>query len=112
MGMKAGDFDRRVQVMRSGLLDDGYQTSAGEFLRHGTPIAASRRDVSDGEKLASGTLIATLDTRFRVRSSTFTRGILPSDRLVCDGRTFAIVGIKELEGRFAIIELTCTAQVL
>jgi len=68
--------------------------------------------VSDGEKLASGILIATLETRFRVRSSTFTRGILPSDRLISEGRTFAIVGIKELEGRFAIIEFTCTAQVL
>ena len=112
MGMKASDFDRRVQLLRAGLLDDGYQAGPGEFLRYGAPIAAARRDVSDGEKLASGTVLATLDTRFRVRSSAFTRGILPTDRLISDGRTFAILGVKEVEGRFAMIEITCTARVL
>ena len=112
MGMKAGDFDRRVQVMRSGILDDGNQMSRIEFLPLGTPIAASRPDILADEKFMSGTLIATHETRFRVRSSTFTRGILPSDKLMFEGRTYAIVGIKEVERRFTIIELTCMAQVL
>ena len=112
MGMKASDFDRRVQVLRSGLVDDGYQTAEGEYRNYGSAIAASRRDISDGEKLASGAVLASLDTRFRVRSSAFTRCILPSDRLRSEGRIFEILGIKEVEGRFALIEITCTARVL
>ena len=110
--MKAGDFDRRLQVMRSGLLDDGYQIGRSDFVPFGAPIAASRPDILADEKFMSGTLIATHETRFRVRSSTFTRGISPSDKLICEGRTYAIVGIKEVERRFTIIELTCMAQVL
>lgn len=112
MGMKAGDFDRRVQVMRSGLLDDGNQNIRMEFLPFGQAIAASRPDILADEKFTSGTLIAIHQTRFRVRCSTFTRGILPSDRLVCEGLTYAIVAIKEVERRFTIIEITCLAQVL
>lgn len=45
-------------------------------------------------------------TRFQVRYSAFTAGIRETDRLTCEGRTYAILGIKEL-GRRVGLELTC-----
>ena len=58
---------------------------------------SSRKDVSDAEKIAAGGVMATLAARFVVRSSTLTRGLTAKDALIEGGKTFQVMGIKELE---------------
>lgn len=111
MVLNAGKLDRRVQFLRAELIDDGFGNTQGPFEPFGSPVYAARRDVADAEKFAAGTIQATLDTRFTVRSSPFTRSINPADRLTCEGLDFNIIGIKQTEGRQSFLEFSCSARV-
>lgn len=108
--IEIGSLDRRVQFLRGTLADDGYSATL-IFAPHGSPVWAARKDVSDGERWRAGEVQAHVTTRFQVRSSTFTRGITPKDRLTCDGREYDIAGIKELDGRKSILEITAAARI-
>lgn len=72
-------------------------------------IWASRKDVSDGEKMAAGDVMATIAARFVVRSSEMTRGLTAQDRLTEGGKVFHIAGIKELDRR-GYLEITAEAR--
>lgn len=109
MGVNASQLDRRVQFQRAALVDDGFGNILGPFQNFGAVTAASRRDVSDAEKMAAGRLQSEVTARFRIRSSQFARGLLASDRLICDGQVFNILGIKEAEGRGMFLEITAVA---
>lgn len=104
--MQAGNLDRRVQFLRASLEDDGFQSRPGPYLPHGGEVWASKRDVSDSERFAAGSITAGMMTRFQVRYSAFTAGIRETDRLICEGSTYGIVGIKEI-GRRVGLEMTC-----
>lgn len=106
MGM---NLDRIVQFQRATLVDDGLGT-VEVWADHGGTQHASRRDVSDAEKAAAGTVSAVLQTRFVVRSSSFTRDLTPIDRLVHEGRAFEITGIKEKPARRQFLEISCVAR--
>lgn len=105
--MRAGGLDRRVQFLRSELVDDGYQTRLGPYEPHGGRVWAARQMVRDAERYAASTVGVDAVARFTVRWSRFTAGITHKDRLVCEGATFAITGIKEL-GRRVGIEFTAS----
>ena len=108
--VSAGKLDRRIQFQRFTLTDDGFgQVEA--FANLGKTIAAGKRDISDGERMRAGEVSAQITSRFHVRSSAFTRDLTPADRLVYDGRTYSIYGIKELEGRKRLLEITAGARV-
>lgn len=108
--VEAGKLDRRIQFQRFTLTDDGFgQVEA--FANLGSQIAAGKRDVSDGERMRAGEVSAQITSRFHVRSSAFTRDLTPVDRLIYDGRTYSIYGIKELEGRNRLLEITAGARV-
>ncbi|QPM89379.1 head-tail adaptor protein [Pseudooceanicola algae] len=110
---RAGSLDRRVQFLRGTLTDNGFN----EVLKWTDPatdalgdlVWAERTDVSDQERWRAANVDAVITTRFVVRSSNFSRSITPKDRLVCDGLTFDIVGIKEI-GRRDRLEITASAQ--
>lgn len=104
----AGTLNRRIRFRRATTADDGY-AQAEAWADHGAPIWAGRRDVSDGEKAAAGAIYAELAARFVVRSSAFTRGVTPKDRILHEGRDWAILGIKEIEGGRAL-EITATVR--
>lgn len=106
--MRAGTLDCRVQFERYTGRHDGYQV-VEEWGLHGPRRWASRRDISDAERLAAGWIEATLASRFVVRSSAFTRDLNAKDRLICEGLTFDIVGIKEI-GRRDRLEITAVAR--
>lgn len=106
----AVNIDRKVQFRRrvgvNGPLGMEYTWSD-----HGPRISASRRDISDAEKVAAGQVQATVSARFLVRSSTFTRDITPIDRLMHGGKDWNIQGIKEApNGRHAFLEITAIAR--
>lgn len=105
--MTAGKLDRRVTFSRA----TPTNTSLGiteSWSDIGT-VWASRKDVSDGERAAAGMMQATLVSRFMVRSSGFSRALTPKDRLTEGGRSYQILGIKEM-GRRDFLEITAEAR--
>jgi SPP1 family predicted phage head-tail adaptor len=106
----AGRIDRRIQFRRYTTSDDGFTSGDKTWADHGSPVWASKTDVSDAERWRAGEVAAQITTRFMVRYSTFTSGITPKDRLVCDGVTYEITGIKEGEGRRQWLEITAAAR--
>jgi head-tail adaptor len=106
--MDAGALDRRLQVLRAVLVDDGFASAPGVPAVIGT-VWAAKRDVSDGERFKDGAADAGITTRFQVRWSEFAAGIRASDTLRCEGRTYGIAGIKEI-GRREGLEITARAD--
>lgn len=110
MGMSASKLDRRITILRSELVDDGFGQVQGPFESIGT-LWAHRSDIKDGEKVLAGSVTSDLQTRFTVRSSEFSQAITPADRIGHAGLEFNIAGIKEsADGRLQFLELTATAR--
>ena len=107
--IQAGELDRRVQFRRAILTDDGFGM-VETWADHGTPRWAKKTDVSDGERWRAGQVQANITTRFTVRWSTFARDITAADRLVCEGLTYDITGIKEVGSRRTFVEITAAAR--
>lgn len=107
--MDAGNLDRRIQFQRATLTDNGFE-QVEAFANHGSPIWASKTDVSDGERLRADQVSANLTARFVVRWSSFTADLTPKDRITYAGETFDILGIKEI-GRREGLEITAGAKV-
>lgn len=106
--MDAGALDRRLEILRAPLIDDGFSSGPGVQVVIGT-VWAAKRDVSDGERFRNGATEAGITTRFQVRWSDFAAAILPSDTLRCEGRTYGVAGIKEI-GRREGLEITARAD--
>ncbi len=70
---------------------------------------ADRRDVSDSERVAAAEVSATITTRFVLLWSPAYADLNPKDRLICDGRTYDIWGVKYL-GRNDGLEVTAAAR--
>ena len=111
--MSAGRLDRRIQFLRAEKSDNGLNVVDNWDLPgalHGSPVWASKSDISDGERWRAGEVQAHVTTRFTVRWSLFTAGIDPRDRLVCEGETYEIVGAKDGAGRRRYREFTCARR--
>lgn len=105
--MDAGKLDRRITIRRK-TVTNGPLGATETWATLGT-IWAARKDVSDGEKAAAGTVMSTVAARFTVRSTDMTRGLRPADTITEGRLTFDIVGIKEL-GRRDYLEITAQAR--
>ncbi len=107
-GLGAGDFDRKIKVVRSvDQIDDcGKPISTDEQ----TVFEAWAKyvPISDGEKLTHKHQ-ADLSARFTIRWSNAGAAAVASDRLIFEGRRFGIFGIKEI-GRRQYLEITAGAH--
>lgn len=103
----AGHLDRRVTLATVAATNTG--TGYTETATTLGKVWASRKDVSDAEKAAAGTVEGTVRARFIVRSSSLTRGLKPKDRLTEGGLVFEIVGVKQV-GRRDMLEITAEAR--
>lgn len=104
--MKAGDLDRRISIERySTTYNDDNEPTEG-WAEVGKRWA-SKKDVSDGEKVRAAEVGATVTTRFQLRWDSLTKTLTASDRIVCDGMTYDIAGTKEL-GRREGVEITAS----
>jgi len=102
----AGKLDRKITLQRFTSVPNEFNEPVETWADFFT-CRAMRRDVSDAEKFAAGQIGSSLITRFVIRSSTETRTVTTKDRLVHEGATFNILGVKEAnEGRFRFIEIT------
>ena len=105
-----GHLDRRIQFLRATRSDDGI-AQVETFRDHGSRVWAQKKEISDGERWRAGEVAAHITARFVVRWSSFTAGITPKDRLVCEGRNYDITGIKEIEGRRQWLEITAAVRI-
>ena len=105
--MKAGDLDRQIRIERATKTPNGL----GGYTLGWAPLAtvwASKKDVSDGERIRAGELAASVETRFQIR---WGLGVTVQDRVVTldDGRVWQLSAVKEI-GRHDGQELTGAAR--
>jgi SPP1 family predicted phage head-tail adaptor len=102
--MKPEKLDRRVTIQRFALTR-GPNNEPVETWSDLATVWASKADVSDGEKLRAAQVGSVLTTRFVCRWSSDIQDVNAKDRLRFDGKTFDVVGVKEI-GRHEGIEIT------
>lgn len=107
--MRRGQLDRIVQFRRATLSDDGFG-KVETWADYGPPMPASKTDVSDGERWRAQEVSSLITTRFVIRWNATTIALTPKDALICEGRTYNIVGIKELPERRRWLEITAAAR--
>lgn len=107
--MRPGNLDRLVQFQRFTLSDDGF-SQVEVWADHGSPIWTQKKDVSDGERWRSSEVQAHIASRFVVRWSSFTTDLTPADRIIFEGSTYDISGIKEIGPRRRWLEITAAAR--
>lgn len=104
--MGAGSLDRRIVIQRATGTKNALNSVTKVWGTYAT-VWAGRKDVSDGEKVAAGHVMASLASRFVIRSSALAKAIRPTDRINYDGAIWNIHGIKEtVEGRNRFLEIT------
>jgi len=108
--MRAGRMNRMVQFRRAAAGDDGFSDVVSGFENHGPAVCAEKIEISDAERLRNDQLQATINARFLIWHSVFAADLTAKDRLICEGRTFEIFGIKEI-GLRAGFEVTAGARV-
>lgn len=107
--MKSERLDRKITLERFTYSTD---PGSGEQVKTWSTLAtvwASKRDVSDSERVASAEVSAEIGTRFQIRWDSSWADLNPKDRVVHDGRTYDIVGVKEL-GRREGLEISAIAR--
>jgi SPP1 family predicted phage head-tail adaptor len=103
--MEAGKLDRRITVERATTTTDAYGGEVATWVPLGT-VWAAVEPISDGERFRAAEVAAQVTTRFRIR---WGLGVTVEDRVVYDGRTYGIVGVKEI-GRREGQEITAAAR--
>lgn len=106
--MQAGKLDRRIVIQRSTTSADAFNEPVETFATLAT-VWAEAKPISDGERMKAGQTLADKMIRFTIRYSSTVADVDPRDRIVFDGRTFDISGIKEV-GRRVGLEITATAR--
>ncbi len=95
--------------MRRELIDTGLAEEE-QFAPFGPMLWARKTDLSEVEKVQAGEISATTMARFKLRYSSFSASILPTDQIVAAGRTYKITGISETGGRRRAFEISAVAR--
>lgn len=104
--MRAGKLDRRITIQRATTTGtDGFGHPVMTWEDHVT-VWAEVLSVSDGERWRAAEVAAHVTHRFRIR---WGAGVTAEDRVVYDGRTFEISGVKEIDRRVGQ-EITAAAR--
>lgn len=106
--MQAGLLDRRVALKRK-TITRGEGNAPIEAWTTIATVWASRRDVTDIERLRADEIGAVLTTRFQIRYSPTVSDLSPADRLTCEGRTYNIEGVLQL-GRDEGLEINASTR--
>jgi len=109
MTLAAGKLDRRVTLQRFVETRDAYNSPVENWYDIAT-VWASYEPIRDAEKFRAGETAAGLSARFVIRHSSLVADLNPKDRLTYKGVTYAIVGVKEAEGRGVGIEITVAGR--
>lgn len=107
--LAAGKLDRRVTLERFTTTKDAFNNDVEAWAPLAT-VWAAYEPIRDGEKFRAGETAAGLSARFTIRYSAQVADLNPKDRLTFKGITYAILGVKEAEGRNVALEITCAAR--
>jgi len=105
--MRSEKLDRRIAIERYSVTynDDNEPTEAWASL---ATVWASVQYASDGEKVRAAEVGATISVRFQIRYDSTWADVNAKDRVIYEGKTFDIVGVKEL-GRREGLEISAAA---
>lgn len=101
----AGRMDRRVAIWRNMGTTAGPTGQPTEDWQVWKTVWMGTRDVRSDERFRADQELATRSTVF---VSHYIDGVLSTDRLVCEGITYDVIGIAEM-GRHAGLEITAQA---
>jgi SPP1 family predicted phage head-tail adaptor len=109
--LAAGSLDRRITLRSSDRPISGRDEFNAPIYgpSPSTTVWAEFKPVSDREKMAASELVADLSARFRIRWSSQVAAISPTWWVEFGGRSFNIVGVKEI-GRRVGLEITASAR--
>jgi SPP1 family predicted phage head-tail adaptor len=106
--MDAGAFDSRIVILRASTAPNGFNEPVETWAPLAT-VWAKAQPVSDGERWQAGQTLASETVRFSVRWAYWVSDVNPKDRVLYDGKTFDIQGVKDV-GRRQYREITATAR--
>lgn len=107
-GLDAGALDRRIVIQRATVTRDAMNEQVQTWATLGA-VWASATPVRDGERFADGEVRSLITMRFQVRWSQRIASLDERDRIVFDGRTYDIHGVKEI-GRRVGLEISAAAR--
>lgn len=105
---RARQRNRRITIRRAVTTNTGLGTT--ESWADLCTVFASREDVSDAERAAAGTEVATLRSRFVIRKTSLVADVGPADSIAHAGLVFDILGVKEVDGMGLYLEITAEAK--
>jgi SPP1 family predicted phage head-tail adaptor len=106
--MMTGQMDRRLTIQRATSVVNAYNEPVATWATIAT-VWARRINVSDAERQRSAETTAEIIARFQIRFQSALASLNPKDRVICDGDTFDVWGVKEL-GRREGLEISATAR--
>lgn len=107
--MQAGKLDRVIDIVRAVISKNDLNEDIETWQPVVSKCWASATPVSDGERFRAGETLAQRKIRFVIRHSVDVSTVDPRDRIIFEGKTFDINGVKEI-GRREAIEITATAR--
>jgi len=104
----AGKLDRYIDIERATLSNDDFNapTQAWGLLKR---VPARVMSISDGERFRAGETFSSISTRFQISYTVAVANLDTRDRVTYEGRTYDIVGVKEI-GRREGLEITASAR--
>lgn len=108
--MRASNLDRSIIIQRATDARDSFNNPVAVSWNDLIRVRASKKDISDGERIAAQEVGADITMRFQVRWSRTIATVTPKDRILFEGKTYGILGVKEL-GRRVGREITATARI-
>jgi len=105
--MDAGALDRRITIQTYAITRNADNEPVEGFTDLAT-VWASVNYVSDAERVRAAEVGASISVRFQIRYSATVAGIDAKDRVVFEGKTFDISGVKEI-GRREGLEISAAA---
>lgn len=106
--MHLGDLDRSVVLQRATVTHDAFNAEVVTWVDLAR-VSASKRDVSDGERVKAAEVGAVITTRFTIHHSAQVRDINAKDQLLFEGRPYDIQNVREI-GRGERLEISAVAR--
>ena len=106
--MKPEKLDRTIRLERATKVQDEYGEEIETWAELAT-VSAAFKPVSDGERMAAKEVSAELTARFQIRFDSAWSDLNAQDRLVFDGDTYSISGVKQI-GRREGLEITAAVR--
>ncbi|MEP3633687.1 MAG: head-tail adaptor protein [Shimia thalassica] len=104
------DGRTRARFERKSSGTDAYGNPSGEWSLLGT-VGANLRETPGKESLQAGRLESSRTGTLRVRASTVTKAVIPSDRVTVRGTTWSIIsGPVQIDVKGLELEFTLTTE--